>query len=173
MPAPPSSLPWALAAAPGPWRTSLTIALGWQLLLIAAVDGRRQWLPDVLTLPLLVTGVMASVIQTRAFPWSSLIGAAAGFGALWLVALAYRRLRGRDGLGDGDPILFGAARLPGRPQRRTPTQFGSSDTSDLHYAGRLSLPLDYSNSIMRLILRAFFGYASSYPDQEADEILVF
>ena len=88
MPAPPSSLPWALAAAPAPWRTSLTIALGWQLLLIAAVDGRRQWLPDVLTLPLLVTGVMASIIQTRAFPWSSLIGAAAGFGALWLVAHA-------------------------------------------------------------------------------------
>jgi len=37
-----------------------------------------------------------------------LIGAAAGFGVLWLLALIYKRLRGRDGLGGGDPFLLGA-----------------------------------------------------------------
>jgi leader peptidase (prepilin peptidase)/N-methyltransferase len=36
------------------------------------------------------------------------IGAALGFGGLWLLAFVYRRVRGRDGLGDGDPILLAA-----------------------------------------------------------------
>jgi len=37
-----------------------------------------------------------------------LIGAAVGFGGLWLLAFLYRRVRGRDGLGGGDPFLLGA-----------------------------------------------------------------
>ena len=37
-----------------------------------------------------------------------LIGAAAGFLALALIAFAYRRLRGREGLGGGDPKLLAA-----------------------------------------------------------------
>ena len=37
-----------------------------------------------------------------------LIGAAAGYGALTLVRLGYRRLRGREGMGGGDPKLLGA-----------------------------------------------------------------
>ena len=37
-----------------------------------------------------------------------LIAAAGGFAALWLVGAAYRRWRGRDGLGGGDaPFLAG------------------------------------------------------------------
>ena len=40
-----------------------------------------------------------------------LIGGAAGFASLWLIAVAYRRARGREGLGGGDPKLFGAIGL--------------------------------------------------------------
>ena len=36
-------------------------------------------------------------------------GAACGYLGLWLVALIYRRLRGRDGLGLGDAKLLAAA----------------------------------------------------------------
>jgi len=36
------------------------------------------------------------------------IGAALGYGALLAIALAYRALRGRDGLGLGDAKLLGA-----------------------------------------------------------------
>ncbi len=36
-----------------------------------------------------------------------LIGAAAGYGALWLVACAYRSPRHREGMGGGDPKLLG------------------------------------------------------------------
>ncbi|WP_197417796.1 prepilin peptidase, partial [Sphingomonas sp. CCH21-G11] len=40
-----------------------------------------------------------------------LIGGAAGFALLWSVAAVYQRLRGRVGLGGGDPKLFGAIGL--------------------------------------------------------------
>ncbi|MEO7826501.1 MAG: prepilin peptidase, partial [Allosphingosinicella sp.] len=37
-----------------------------------------------------------------------LFGAAAGFASLYLIGRLYRALRGRDGLGGGDPKLLGA-----------------------------------------------------------------
>ncbi len=40
-----------------------------------------------------------------------LIGGSAGFGSLWLIGFAYQRLRGREGLGGGDPKLLGAIGL--------------------------------------------------------------
>ena len=39
------------------------------------------------------------------------IGGAAGFSALWLIAAGYRAIRGREGMGGGDPKLFGAIGL--------------------------------------------------------------
>lgn len=86
----------------------LTALLGWQLLLIAVVDGENFWLPDALTLPLLGTGVVAAVVLDRLSLVDSVAGAAVGFGGLWLIGRAYRRVRGRDGLGGGDPILLAA-----------------------------------------------------------------
>jgi leader peptidase (prepilin peptidase)/N-methyltransferase len=50
-------------------------------------------------------------IATGLPPIDRLIGGAAGFLALWIVAQAYRRLRGREGLGAGDPKLMGAIGL--------------------------------------------------------------
>lgn len=86
---------------------------GWWLLIVAIIDGEHFWLPDRLTLPLAAAGLaqaMAFALLGGApMSWiHNLIGAAAGFGALWLIAFAYRRLRGREGLGGGDPILLGA-----------------------------------------------------------------
>jgi leader peptidase (prepilin peptidase)/N-methyltransferase len=87
----------------------LTALLGWQLLLIAMIDAEHFWLPDRLTLPLLATGLLAALVLNPATLVDALIGAAAGFAVLWGLALAYRRLRGREGLGGGDPFLLGAA----------------------------------------------------------------
>ncbi len=99
---------WAALARPTPLAAVLTALLGWQLLLIAVIDGEHFRLPDRLTLPLLATGGLAAVLLDQTAPLDAVIGAAIGFGGLWLLALAYRRLRGRDGLGDGDPILLAA-----------------------------------------------------------------
>jgi len=86
----------------------LTALLGWQLLLIAVVDGEHFWLPDQLTLPLLSTGAIAAALLGGLTLVDAALGAAAGFIVLWLTALAYRRVRGRDGLGGGDPYLLAA-----------------------------------------------------------------
>ncbi|MEN5146461.1 prepilin peptidase [Brevundimonas diminuta] len=111
---------WAALCFPDPAQALATAVLGWQLLLIAVVDAEHFWLPDKLTLPLLLSGLFAAVALDPAnihsgMQWSligpmktPLIGAAAGFLGLWLLAFLYKRVRGRDGLGGGDPILLGA-----------------------------------------------------------------
>lgn len=100
---------WAALSQDSPAAAALTALLGWQLLLIAVIDAEHFWLPDQLTLPLLMTGLLAALVLDRTAPADAVIGAAAGFAVLWLLALAYRRLRGREGLGGGDPILLAAA----------------------------------------------------------------
>jgi len=98
---------WAALAFPDDLiRTTATAALGWQLLLIALIDAENFWLPDELTLPLIASGLIAAAVLVSGWPIDQIIGAVAGFGGLWLIAWTYKRLRGRDGMGSGDPILF-------------------------------------------------------------------
>jgi leader peptidase (prepilin peptidase)/N-methyltransferase len=85
-----------------------TMAFGWWLLLIAALDAENEWLPDLLTLPLIPAGLLAAWAGLGPPLLDRLIGCAAGWLALSLLALGYRRLRGRDGLGGGDPKLLAA-----------------------------------------------------------------
>lgn len=99
---------WAALSQPSPVAAVLTALLGWQLLLISVIDAEHFWLPDRLTLPLLGTGLLATVVLDRITTLDALLGAAVGFAALWSLAFVYRRLRGRDGLGGGDPFLLGA-----------------------------------------------------------------
>lgn len=99
---------WAALAQPTPLAAGLTALLGWQLLLISVIDAEHFRLPDPLTLPLLATGGIAATLLPHTALLDALIGAATGFAGLWLLAFAYRRLRGREGLGDGDPILLAA-----------------------------------------------------------------
>jgi leader peptidase (prepilin peptidase)/N-methyltransferase len=84
---------------------------GWLLLALAALDIAEFWLPDRLTLTLALTGIVAGLSGIEPSLTDRLIGGGVGFAALWLVGFAYRRLRGREGLGGGDPKLFGAIGL--------------------------------------------------------------
>ncbi|PZO07587.1 MAG: prepilin peptidase [Alphaproteobacteria bacterium] len=99
---------WAGFSQPDIVPAAFTALLGWQLVLIAVVDAEHFWLPDILTLPLLATGLTAAAILPTGSLLHSVIGAAVGFLSLWLLATAYRRLRQRDGLGGGDPTLLAA-----------------------------------------------------------------
>lgn len=99
---------WSALGQPDASTAVLTAILGWQLLLIAVLDGEHFILPDRLTLPLLATGFLAAALLERTDVVEAAVGAVAGFVALWLLARAYRQLRGREGLGDGDPILLAA-----------------------------------------------------------------
>lgn len=84
---------------------------GWLLVALAALDVAELWLPDALTAPLALAGVATALLGTEPPLIDRLIGGAAGYGVLALVALGYRRWRGRAGLGAGDPKLMGAIGL--------------------------------------------------------------
>lgn len=99
---------WAALAQPDALSAILTCVLGWQLLLLAVVDAEHFWLPDQLTLPLLVTGLLNAALPAGPTLPDAVVGAVSGFAFLWLLAAAYRRVRGREGLGGGDPFLLAA-----------------------------------------------------------------
>ncbi len=99
---------WAATVVSG-WLLWVTCALGWTLLALAVIDWRHQILPDQLTLPLAALGLgVAYAVDTDGVAHHA-IGAAAGFAAFAAIGWAYRRLRGRDGLGLGDAKLLAAA----------------------------------------------------------------
>lgn len=98
----------ALACAAQPGLAGLAGALfGWLLLTLAWLDAENFWLPDALTLPLIGLGLAAALVGHPPFV-DRLTGAAAGWASLAGLALVYRRLRGREGMGGGDPKLFAA-----------------------------------------------------------------
>lgn len=98
---------WSIAVMPAglAWATAL---LGWALLTLALLDVRSFWLPRALTLPLAAGGLLLTGIWNAEFPVDQAIGAVAGHVAMTIVAHLYWRLRGKEGLGDGDAYLFGA-----------------------------------------------------------------
>lgn len=97
----------AIGGMPGPGGIGWAV-LGWMLLTLAMLDWRHFWLPDALTLPLAFLGLTLGMWATDVVLIDRIIGAAVGYGALLAIALAYRALRGRDGLGLGDAKLLGA-----------------------------------------------------------------
>lgn len=95
--------------APG-WAGLAGAAFGWLLLTLAVIDATDLWLPDPLVLALALTGLASTAVAPPALA-DRLIGGAAGFASLWLIAALYRRWRGREGLGQGDAKLLGAIGL--------------------------------------------------------------
>ncbi|WP_109357239.1 A24 family peptidase [Sphingorhabdus sp. EL138] len=97
----------AMFAAPG-LAGLLGAIFGWILLTLAALDAQHHWLPDRLTLPLAATGLASAFFVPEPDIVDRLIGAFSGFFTLFLVGWSYHKLRGREGLGGGDPKLLGA-----------------------------------------------------------------
>ncbi len=95
--------------APG-WHGVAGAVFGWLLLALAALDLAAFWLPNALTALLALAGIVDGLF----FPpnWADrILGGLFGFGLLWLVAFTYRHVRGREGLGGGDPKMFGGIGL--------------------------------------------------------------
>jgi len=89
------------------------------LLTLAVIDAETGFLPDALTLPLILLGFAFATAPGGTGLLSAAAGAAIGGGGMWLLAALYERLRGAEGLGGGDVKLVaaggawcGAAALP-------------------------------------------------------------
>ncbi len=87
----------------------LDCILGWTLLALSWIDAQHWLLPDKLTLPLVLAGLASALIFDPGELTDRALGAALGYVALRAIAFLYRRLRGRDGLGQGDAKLLAAA----------------------------------------------------------------
>jgi leader peptidase (prepilin peptidase)/N-methyltransferase len=90
------------------WLLWASLALGWTLLALAAIDFGHYWLPDRLSLPLIPAGLLVAWLIDPAGLEDHALGALAGFLAFAGIAWTYRRLRRRAGLGLGDAKLLAA-----------------------------------------------------------------
>lgn len=94
-----------------PWDQTLipALLLCWGLLTLALIDIEHQLLPDMLTLPLLWSGLLLKVFAIVPGSLSdAVLGAAAGYLSLWCLAVIYRHWRDVEALGMGDAKLLAA-----------------------------------------------------------------
>ena len=96
-------------AVDGGERTWLDCLFGWWLLVLGWIDVRRWLLPDALTLPLVIAGLVASAAFDPEQLTDRALGAAVGYLSLRVIAWLYRLLRGHEGLGHGDAKLLAAS----------------------------------------------------------------
>lgn len=75
----------------------------------SVVDARRYILPDMLTYPLVVGGLVWAAATRPADLDHHVIGAAIGFGVFAGMSWGFTRMTGRQGLGLGDAKLLAAA----------------------------------------------------------------
>jgi leader peptidase (prepilin peptidase)/N-methyltransferase len=77
------------------------------LLIIAMIDIDTFIIPDILSLPGIVLGLLFSFFTPRLSWWDSLLGIILGGGILYLIATGYSLLRRKAGMGGGDIKLLG------------------------------------------------------------------
>jgi len=95
------------------WAGLGAVGLTWSLITLTMIDFDTQLLPDSITLPLLWAGIIFSMLPHEpGFPandlQTSIIGAIAGYLALWTVYWAFKLITGKEGMGHGDFKLLAA-----------------------------------------------------------------
>ena len=80
------------------------------LLYLGYVDLRSFRLPDFITLPLIIAGLLFNFLSPSSFVdiTDSIAGALIGYGSLWLLNCLYRLAKRQDGIGMGDAKLLAA-----------------------------------------------------------------
>ncbi len=93
----------------GPTAAALCAVLFvWAMIALAFIDLDTFYLPDSITLPLLWLGLLLNLGGAFTDVRSAVIGAAAGYLALWAVFWAYKLATGKEGMGYGDFKLLAA-----------------------------------------------------------------
>ncbi|HEX2826729.1 MAG TPA: A24 family peptidase [Burkholderiales bacterium] len=92
------------------WSASTAGALlfVWAMVALSFIDFDTFYLPDDITLPLLWAGLLFNIGAVYTDLPSAVIGAAAGYLALWLVFWAFKWATGKEGMGYGDFKLLAA-----------------------------------------------------------------
>jgi leader peptidase (prepilin peptidase)/N-methyltransferase len=82
------------------------LVFAWAMIALFVIDLQHQILPNVITIPGIIVGVLANVLAGPGWV-ASLIGAAVGAGSLFAIAEIYYRVRHEEGLGMGDVKMLG------------------------------------------------------------------
>ena len=90
------------------WKGAAACVFLWMLIALTFIDFDTQLLPDSLTLPLLWAGLIANLGGLFVPLDDAVIGAVAGYLALWIVYWLFRLIRGKEGMGHGDFKLLAA-----------------------------------------------------------------
>ena len=90
-----------------PWIQALLILA---LVYLAYIDLRTFRLPDAITLPLILSGLLFNGLSQErlVFFQDSVIGVILGYFSLWLLNFIYRQTKKQNGIGMGDAKLLGA-----------------------------------------------------------------
>lgn len=84
------------------------LLLLWALIALSAIDLDTQLLPDSITLPLLWLGLLFNLRGVYADLSTAVVGAMAGYLALWSVFWLFKLATGKEGMGYGDFKLLAA-----------------------------------------------------------------
>ncbi len=84
------------------------IVFAWSLIALTVIDFDTQLLPDSITLPLLWIGLLANTSAMFAPLDAAVLGAIAGYLALWSVYWMFKLATGKEGMGFGDFKLLAA-----------------------------------------------------------------
>ena len=76
------------------------------LLVVTFIDLDHQIIPDMITLPGIIAGLILSLFLTEITFLDSIIGLVAGGGGLFLIAMGYHLFTKREGMGAGDIKLL-------------------------------------------------------------------
>jgi leader peptidase (prepilin peptidase)/N-methyltransferase len=90
------------------WPTALALVFTWSLIALTFIDADTTLLPDDITLPLLWLGLATNLLGTFAPLKDAVIGAIAGYLALWSVYWLFKLATGKEGMGYGDFKLLAA-----------------------------------------------------------------
>ncbi|OYW31209.1 MAG: prepilin peptidase, partial [Methyloversatilis sp. 12-65-5] len=84
------------------------LAFAWAMIALTFIDFDTTLLPDSITLPLLWLGLLLALGNVFVPLADAVIGAAAGYLALWSVYWGFKLLTGKEGMGYGDFKLLAA-----------------------------------------------------------------
>jgi len=84
------------------WQAGAALLLTWALIPLSAIDIDHQLLPDAITLPWLWLGLLLSLWGVFVDSPAAIIGALAGYLALWAVYQLFKLVTGKEGMGYGD-----------------------------------------------------------------------
>ncbi len=90
------------------WALLGAVLFTWALITLTMIDIDHQLLPDDITLPLMWLGLLFNVGGTYVSLQEAVLGAMAGYLALWSIYWIFKLLTGKEGMGYGDFKLLAA-----------------------------------------------------------------